>query len=88
MSMLLMLYSIGNLHIVSWGTRETAKPAHGMGTRYVFTCLLEMNSCEKGHLSDARSVYVYSYYRSQILQYVKCTQWINIAKGIAKFCDK
>lgn len=26
MSMLLMLYSIGNLHIVTWGTRETAKP--------------------------------------------------------------
>ncbi|XP_053385767.1 chitin synthase chs-2-like [Mercenaria mercenaria] len=26
MSMLLMLYSIGNLHVVSWGTRETAKP--------------------------------------------------------------
>ncbi|XP_060570333.1 chitin synthase chs-2-like [Ruditapes philippinarum] len=27
MSMLLMLYSIGNLHVVSWGTRETPKPA-------------------------------------------------------------
>ncbi|XP_045180107.2 chitin synthase chs-2-like [Mercenaria mercenaria] len=26
MSMLLMLYSIGNLNIVSWGTRETPKP--------------------------------------------------------------
>jgi len=29
MSMLLMLYSIGNLHVVSWGTRETPKPAQG-----------------------------------------------------------
>lgn len=29
MSMLLMLYSIGNLHVVSWGTRETPKPAAG-----------------------------------------------------------
>ncbi|KAH3754146.1 chitin synthase chs-2-like [Dreissena polymorpha] len=27
MSMLLMLYSIGNLHVVSWGTREDPKPA-------------------------------------------------------------
>ncbi|XP_052237923.1 chitin synthase chs-2-like [Dreissena polymorpha] len=27
MSMLLMLYSIGNLHVVSWGTREAPKPA-------------------------------------------------------------
>ncbi|KAH3803412.1 chitin synthase chs-2-like isoform X2 [Dreissena polymorpha] len=26
MSMLLMLYSIGNLHVVSWGTRESPKP--------------------------------------------------------------
>ena len=27
MSMLLMLYSLGNLHVVSWGTREAPKPA-------------------------------------------------------------
>ena len=27
MSMLLMLYSLGNLHIVSWGTREAPKRA-------------------------------------------------------------
>ncbi|KAL5005923.1 hypothetical protein ScPMuIL_017081 [Solemya velum] len=26
MSMLLMIYSLGNLHVVSWGTRETNKP--------------------------------------------------------------
>ena len=26
MSMLLMLYSLGNLHVVSWGTREVKAP--------------------------------------------------------------
>ncbi|KAJ8320604.1 hypothetical protein KUTeg_002191 [Tegillarca granosa] len=26
MSMLLMIYSLGNLHVVSWGTRETTQP--------------------------------------------------------------
>lgn len=27
MSLLLVIYSLGNLHVVSWGTREAAKPA-------------------------------------------------------------
>lgn len=27
MSMILMIYSLGNLHVVSWGTRETKQPA-------------------------------------------------------------
>ena len=36
-------------------------------------------------LKDARSVSVYSYNQSQILQNVKYTKLINIAKGFAKF---
>jgi len=40
-------------------------------------------------LKDARSVSLYPYNRSQILHYVKYTlNKINIATGIAKFCDK
>jgi len=39
-------------------------------------------------LKDARSVSLYPYNRSQILQYVKYTKKINIVKGIANFCDK
>ena len=29
MSMVLMLYSLGNLHVVSWGTRENKQPGGG-----------------------------------------------------------
>jgi len=36
-------------------------------------------------LKDDWSVSVYPYNRSQILQYVRYTKQINIAKGIAKF---
>ena len=39
-------------------------------------------------IKDARSVFLYPYKRSQILQYVKYTKWIKIAKEIAKCCDK
>jgi len=38
-------------------------------------------------IKDARSVSLYPYNRSQILQYVKYTKKINIAKEIAKLCD-
>ena len=31
MSMLLMIYSLGNLHVVSWGTREAKAPAPQQG---------------------------------------------------------
>ena len=34
---------------------------------------------------DATSVSLYSYNRSQILEYVKYSKWYNSAKGIAKF---
>ena len=37
---------------------------------------------------DARSISLYPYNRSQIMQYVKYTKSINITKGIAKLCDK
>jgi len=36
----------------------------------------------------ARSVSLYPYNRSQILQYVKYTKYIKITKGIAKLCEK
>jgi len=36
-------------------------------------------------LKDAKSVSLYPYNRSQILQYVKYTKKINIEQGIAKF---
>jgi len=39
-------------------------------------------------LKDARSVSLYSYNQSQILQNVKYTKLINIAKGFAKFVKK
>ena len=39
-------------------------------------------------LKDARSVSFYPFNRSQILQYVKYTRYINITKGMAKLCDK
>ena len=38
-------------------------------------------------VKDARSVSLYPYNRSQILQYVKYSIKINIAKRIAKFRD-
>jgi len=40
------------------------------------------------HNKDARSVSLYPYNQSQILQYVKYTKLINIVKGIANVCDK
>jgi len=43
---------------------------------------------KKHNVKDARSVSLYSYNWSQIMQYVKYTKLINIAKGFAKFCDK
>jgi len=39
-------------------------------------------------LKDARSVSLHPYNRSQILQYVKYSKKINIAKQNCKFCDK
>ncbi|VDI58932.1 chitin synthase [Mytilus galloprovincialis] len=33
MSMLLMIYSLGNLHVVSWGTRETKAPTPQQGAQ-------------------------------------------------------
>jgi len=33
MSMLLMIYSLGNLHIVSWGTRESADDKSNLQSR-------------------------------------------------------
>ena len=39
-------------------------------------------------IKDARSVSLYPYNWSQILQYVNYTNKISIAKGIAIFCDK
>ena len=39
------------------------------------------------YIKDARSVSLYPYNRSQILQHVKHTTSINITKEIAKFCD-
>jgi chitin synthase len=33
MSMLLMIYSLGNLHVVSWGTRETKTATPQQGTQ-------------------------------------------------------
>ena len=43
---------------------------------------------DKVTIKDTRSVSLYPYNRSQTLQYVKYTKWINISKDIAKFCDK
>jgi len=40
------------------------------------------------YIKDARSVSLYPYNQSQILQYVKYTKKINIVKEIANFCDK
>ena len=37
---------------------------------------------------DARSVSLYPYNQLQILQIIKNTNKINIAKGFAKLCDK
>ena len=37
---------------------------------------------------DARIVSSYPYNQLQILQNVKYTKKINIAKGFAKYCDK
>ena len=42
----------------------------------------------KHSIKDARSVSLYPYNRSQILQYVKYTKQINVSKEIANFCDK
>jgi len=39
------------------------------------------------YFKDARSVSLYPYNQSQILQNVKYTKWINIAKGFAKYRD-
>jgi len=33
-------------------------------------------------------LYLYTLDQSHILQYVKYTKWIKIAKGIEKLCDK
>jgi len=41
-----------------------------------------------GNVKDARSVSFYPYNRSQILQYVEYTKYINFVKGIAIFSDK
>jgi len=49
-----------------------------------FSYIRELDSL----LKDARSVSLYPYNRSQILQCVKFTKYINITKGIAKLCDK
>jgi len=46
-----------------------------------YTCKLYVT------LKDARSVSLYRYNRSSILQYAKYTKSIIFAKGIAKFCD-
>ena len=43
---------------------------------------------KKKALKYARSVFLYPYIRSQILQYVKYTTLINIAKEIANLFDK
>ena len=40
------------------------------------------------YLKDAMSASLYPYNRSQIVQYVKYNNQINIAKGIENFCDK
>jgi len=39
-------------------------------------------------VKDARFVSWYPYTQSQILQYVKYTNWLKIPRGIAKFHDK
>ena len=44
--------------------------------------------CRCVMFKDARSVSLYPYNRSQILQYDKFTKLINIVKGIANLCDK
>jgi len=55
-----------------------------MKNDFMLTALLSLGY----NIKDARSVSLYPFNRSQILQYVKYTKVINIAKGIAKSCDK
>ena len=57
MSMLLMLYSLGNLHVVSWGTREAPKPA-GMTMWYRAKIRPFRNLCTTAF--ELRSLFYYT----------------------------
>jgi len=54
---------------------------------FVDNCALDVVVIEQ-NFKDAGSVSLYPYNQSQILQNVKFTKKIIIAKGFAKFCDK
>ncbi|KAK3082737.1 hypothetical protein FSP39_003848 [Pinctada imbricata] len=77
MSMLLMIYSLGNLHVVSWGTRETklptptqtaAKPQQKQGKVQEWLGKMGIAGNDKGGTSD------YAFSCGNLLRCVCCPQ--------------
>ena len=62
MSMLLMIYSLGNLHVVSWGTRETKEVPPPTSDSKVATTKNKTNNILEsfGFSGDEKSDYLFS----------------------------